>query len=76
MENKELKVHGWVSNTDPVVGFWIITPSAEFRNGGPMKQNLTSHVGPTCLAVSPVLNPCSTPTVLPVIRIPRSERCL
>lgn len=54
MENKELKVHGWVTTVDPMVGFWIITPSAEFRNGGPMKQNLTSHVGPTCLAVSPV----------------------
>ena len=51
MENKELKVHGWVS-ADPMVGFWIISPSAEFRNGGPMKQNLTSHVGPTCLSVS------------------------
>ncbi|KAG0559235.1 hypothetical protein KC19_10G089400 [Ceratodon purpureus] len=50
MENKELKVHGWVS-ADPMVGFWIISPSAEFRNGGPMKQNLTSHVGPTCLSM-------------------------
>jgi len=37
---------------DPAVGFWLITPSNEFRSGGPFKQNLTSHVGPTTLAVS------------------------
>ena len=43
-------VHGWISN-DPAVGFWQITPSDEFRTGGPLKQNLCSHVGPTCLAV-------------------------
>ncbi|KAE8658678.1 Rhamnogalacturonate lyase family protein [Hibiscus syriacus] len=42
-ENKDLKVHG--------VGFWQITPSGEFRSGGPVKQNLTSHVGPYCLAM-------------------------
>ncbi|XP_021803133.1 uncharacterized protein LOC110747233 [Prunus avium] len=36
---------------DPPVGFWQITPSDEFRSGGPLKQNLTSHVGPTCLAM-------------------------
>ncbi|KAG0630091.1 hypothetical protein M758_1G153400 [Ceratodon purpureus] len=50
MDNKDMKVHGWVS-ANPMVGFWIISPSNEFRNGGPTKQNLTSHVGPTCLAV-------------------------
>lgn len=44
-------VHGWISN-DPLIGFWQITPSDEFRTGGPLKQNLCSHVGPTCLAVS------------------------
>lgn len=49
-ENKDLKVHGWVS-TNPMVGFWIISPSYEFRNGGVTKQNLTAHVGPTCLAM-------------------------
>lgn len=49
-ENNNLKVHGWISMTPPV-GFWQITPSDEFRSGGPVKQNLTSHVGPTCLAV-------------------------
>ncbi|KAL0553147.1 hypothetical protein IC582_007035 [Cucumis melo] len=49
-ENKDLKVHGWIS-MDPPVGFWQITPSSEFRSGGPLKQNLTSHVGPYALAM-------------------------
>nr|GEV34489.1 rhamnogalacturonate lyase family protein [Tanacetum cinerariifolium] len=49
-ENKDLMVHGWISD-DPPIGFWQITPSNEFRTGGPLKQNLCSHVGPTCLAV-------------------------
>ncbi|GLT60576.1 hypothetical protein SLA2020_333370 [Shorea laevis] len=49
-ENKDLYVHGWIC-FDPPVGFWQITPSNEFRSGGPMKQNLTSHVGPTNLAM-------------------------
>ncbi|XP_057729726.1 rhamnogalacturonate lyase B-like isoform X1 [Arachis stenosperma] len=49
-DNKDSKVHGWVC-MDPAVGFWLITPSNEFRSGGPLKQNLTSHVGPTTLAV-------------------------
>ncbi|KAG9153072.1 hypothetical protein Leryth_012343 [Lithospermum erythrorhizon] len=49
-ENKDLKVHGWMC-TNPPVGFWQITPSSEFRSGGPLKQNLTSHVGPTTLAM-------------------------
>ena len=50
-ENKDLQVHGWIC-TDPPTGFWQITPSDEFRTGGPLKQNLTSHVGPTNLAVT------------------------
>ncbi|KAB2023652.1 hypothetical protein ES319_D06G033300v1 [Gossypium barbadense] len=50
-ENKDLHVHGWICN-DPPVGWWQITPSNEFRSGGPMKQNLTSHVGPINLACS------------------------
>lgn len=50
-ENKDNQVHGWIS-FNPPVGFWQITPSDEFRSGGPLKQNLTSHVGPTTLAVS------------------------
>ncbi|KAK8956099.1 hypothetical protein KSP40_PGU011110 [Platanthera guangdongensis] len=49
-ENKDNKVHGWIS-LEPPIGFWQITPSDEFRTGGPMKQNLTSHVGPTTLAM-------------------------
>ncbi|KAL8232652.1 hypothetical protein R6Q57_002430 [Mikania cordata] len=49
-ETQDLKVHGWIS-TNPPVGFWQITPSNEFRTGGPMKQELTSHVGPTNLAM-------------------------
>ncbi|KAG6699251.1 hypothetical protein I3843_08G058000 [Carya illinoinensis] len=49
-ENKDLQVHGWIC-TDPPVGFWQITPSSEFRSGGPNKQNLTSHVGPVNLAM-------------------------
>ncbi|KAM1023390.1 hypothetical protein TB2_044139 [Malus domestica] len=49
-DNKDSKVHGWIC-TEPLVGFWLITPSQEFRSGGPFKQNLTSHVGPTTLAV-------------------------
>ncbi|XP_061992390.1 probable rhamnogalacturonate lyase B [Rosa rugosa] len=50
-DDKDIKVHGWISIDDqsPPVGFWMITPSAEFRMGGPFKQDLTSHVGPTCL---------------------------
>ncbi|KAF3324877.1 Rhamnogalacturonate lyase [Carex littledalei] len=49
-DNKDNKVHGWIS-FDPPIGFWQITPSDEFRTGGPPKQNLTSHVGPTTLAM-------------------------
>ncbi|KAJ7958894.1 Rhamnogalacturonate lyase family protein [Quillaja saponaria] len=49
-DNKDSGVHGWMC-TDPATGFWLITPSNEFRSGGPVKQNLTSHVGPTTLAV-------------------------
>ncbi|VAI86945.1 unnamed protein product [Triticum turgidum subsp. durum] len=49
-EDRCNSVHGWVSS-DPPIGFWQITPSDEFRTGGPLKQNLTSHVGPTMLAM-------------------------
>ncbi|XP_020113077.1 probable rhamnogalacturonate lyase B isoform X2 [Ananas comosus] len=49
-EDKDNKVHGWIC-FDPPIGFWQITPSDEFRTGGPLKQNLTSHVGPTTLAM-------------------------
>jgi rhamnogalacturonan endolyase len=50
MDNKDGGVHGWIGS-GPVFGFWVIFPSHEFRNGGPTKQNLTVHTGPTCLAV-------------------------
>ncbi|KAI3995853.1 hypothetical protein MKX01_020388 [Papaver californicum] len=50
LDNKHNKVHGWIC-TDPLVGFWQITPSDEFRTGGPVKQDLSSHVGPTTLAI-------------------------
>ncbi|XVF15323.1 hypothetical protein REPUB_Repub09cG0141700 [Reevesia pubescens] len=49
-ENKDNKLHGWISDNDNV-GFWIITPSNEFRTGGPHKQDLTSHAGPTALSM-------------------------
>ncbi|KAK9930104.1 hypothetical protein M0R45_027160 [Rubus argutus] len=50
IENIYNRVHGWISN-DSQVGFWQITPSEEFKSGGPLKQCLTSHVGPTTLAI-------------------------
>ncbi|CAK7349920.1 unnamed protein product [Dovyalis caffra] len=50
MESKDDKVHGWISQ-DGAVGFWMITPSQEFRSGGPIKQDLTAHVGPTILSM-------------------------
>ncbi|KAL2521810.1 Rhamnogalacturonate lyase family protein [Forsythia ovata] len=49
-DNKDSFVHGWISSR-PKIGFWVITPSNEFRAGGPMKNDLTSHVGPTSLAI-------------------------
>ncbi|KAK2981047.1 hypothetical protein RJ640_005939 [Escallonia rubra] len=49
-DNKDNKVHGWIC-FDPPVGFWQIAPSNEFRTGGPLKQDLTSHVNPTTLAI-------------------------
>ncbi|KAJ8761828.1 hypothetical protein K2173_004677 [Erythroxylum novogranatense] len=48
--NKDGGVHGWIGS-NPVIGFWTIFPSQEFRNGGPTKQNLTVHTGPTTLAM-------------------------
>lgn len=52
-EVKENNVHGWIS-TKSRVGFWLISPSGEYRCGGPTKQDLTSHVGPTTLTVRDV----------------------
>lgn len=49
---KDNRVHGWISSSSAsTVGFWVITPSNEFRICGPLKQELTSHVGPTSLAM-------------------------
>ncbi|GAU23286.1 hypothetical protein TSUD_237400 [Trifolium subterraneum] len=51
-ENQYNQVNGWITaDSEKPVGFWIITPSNEFRNGGPVKQDLTSHVGPICLSM-------------------------
>ncbi|KAI3955238.1 hypothetical protein MKW98_020871 [Papaver atlanticum] len=50
LNSEDIKVHGWVSS-DPLVGFWHITASDEYRSGGPLKQDLTSHVGPHSLTV-------------------------
>ncbi|XP_071737652.1 uncharacterized protein [Rutidosis leptorrhynchoides] len=50
VELQDLRVHGWIC-IDPAIGFWQITPSNEFRVGGPIKPELNSHVGPTTLAV-------------------------
>ncbi|KAK1392015.1 Rhamnogalacturonan endolyase [Heracleum sosnowskyi] len=49
-ENKDNRVHGWIS-ADPAIGFWMITPSDEFRTAGPTKQDLTSHAGPITLSM-------------------------
>ncbi|KAK1276228.1 hypothetical protein QJS04_geneDACA005763 [Acorus gramineus] len=48
--NMDNRVHGWICS-DPPIGFWHISASDEFRTGGPLKQDLTSHVGPTTLAM-------------------------
>lgn len=50
-DNKDNRVHGWISS-NPHVGFWVILPSDESRAGGPLKQELSSHTGPTTLVVS------------------------
>ncbi|TXG52634.1 hypothetical protein EZV62_021803 [Acer yangbiense] len=50
-KSEDIRVHGWISTDGPPVGFWQITPSIEFRSAGPLKQYLTSHVGPTTLAL-------------------------
>ncbi|KAL8172018.1 hypothetical protein V2J09_023822 [Rumex salicifolius] len=62
-ESHDIKVHGFHSK-DPPMGFWQITPSYEFRIGGPNKQFLTSHVGPSVLAMF-VSSHYSGETVIP-----------
>ncbi|KAG2555668.1 hypothetical protein PVAP13_8NG036801 [Panicum virgatum] len=45
LDNKDNVVHGWISSRHPnPMGFWIITPSNEFKSGSPMKRELTSHM--------------------------------
>ncbi|KAI4979134.1 hypothetical protein ZWY2020_015887 [Hordeum vulgare] len=59
MDNKDNRVHGWIAGAgggggggDRVpVGFWVVTPSNEFKSGGPLKRELTSHTGPTSLTM-------------------------
>ncbi|KAM0877379.1 hypothetical protein ACQ4PT_035516 [Festuca glaucescens] len=51
LDNKDNKVHGWIGGGPVPVGFWVITPSNEFKSGGPLKRELTSHVGPTSLTM-------------------------
>ncbi|XP_047316241.1 probable rhamnogalacturonate lyase B [Impatiens glandulifera] len=50
LNNEDNRLHGWISR-EKGVGFWIITPSNEFRTGGPLKRDLTSHCGPTALSM-------------------------
>lgn len=55
-EISRLRVHGWISSNpnpdpQPLTGFWQINPSSEFLTGGPLKQELSSHVGPINLAM-------------------------
>ncbi|KAG9137926.1 hypothetical protein Leryth_024530 [Lithospermum erythrorhizon] len=50
-DNKDNRVHGWISQNQPTTGFWMITPSNEFKTAGPIKQDLTSHTGPTTLSM-------------------------
>lgn len=49
-DNKDNRVHGWICS-DPPTGFWVITPSDEFKTAGPLKQDLTSHAGPITLSM-------------------------
>ncbi|XP_047055399.1 rhamnogalacturonate lyase B-like [Lolium rigidum] len=51
LDNKDNKVHGWIGGGPVPLGFWVITPSNEFKSGGPLKRELTSHVGPTSLTM-------------------------
>jgi len=43
-----LDVWGWIS-TSQGLGIWITKPSGEYYNGGPLKRELTCHMGPTLL---------------------------
>lgn len=51
LDNKDNRVHGWIGGGPVPVGFWVVTPSNEFKSGGPLKRELTSHTGPTSLTM-------------------------
>ncbi|PNT67317.1 hypothetical protein BRADI_3g24670v3, partial [Brachypodium distachyon] len=54
VDDKTNRVHGWVAaagHPSCPIGFWVVTPSNEFKPGGRLKRYLTSHVGPTSLSV-------------------------
>lgn len=69
LDNKDNHVHGWIAAagdaTTVPMGFWIITPSNEFKSGGPTKRELTSHIGPTSVTVSSSTLSSSSDRLLP-----------
>ncbi|CAN1809421.1 Rhamnogalacturonate lyase, partial [Linum perenne] len=50
LEKTQLKLKGWVSDSAKI-GFWVIAPSDEYMNGGPKKNDLTCHCGPTVVVI-------------------------
>ncbi len=44
----DINVWGW-SSTSKDIGIWVTVPSKEYYSGGPMKRELTGHIGPTLL---------------------------
>ncbi|CAN1168213.1 Rhamnogalacturonate lyase [Linum perenne] len=50
LEKTNLKLKGWIADKEKI-GWWIIAPSDEYMNGGPMKNELTCHCGPTCVLI-------------------------
>ena len=72
-DNKDNTVHGWIGGCG--VGFWVITPSNEFKNGGPLKRELTSHTGPTSLSVSMLMLHASVVVVYSVLLVVTTIQC-
>jgi len=56
-------------------GFWVITPSNEFKNGGPLKRELTSHTSPTSLSVSMLMLHASVVVVYSVLLVVTTIQC-
>ncbi|CAN1328528.1 Rhamnogalacturonate lyase [Linum perenne] len=50
LEKTQLKLKGWISDSAKL-GFWIVAPSDEYMNGGPKKNDLTCHCGPTVVVI-------------------------